>query len=313
LARAREEYRYTREYAIDTAAQQAGLSDEEREAAERAASGEPEDDGIEVVEVNADEQQRLMDLINNQRAEEQRIKEERVAAAEAELKAAQEEAARQEAAAAAAAEEARKAAEEKAQADALFALLEEQAASEPAASRRRLEDRPDPLTMPFCMGEFVQGIFAQDCQDFARAQKEAKDEAAAAADAAQKAAEAEKKAAEDAAAAAEDAKFSAFTDPVNTGGTSVADSIKEIEEQIVIKKMEKNREKDEKKLAAINKTLGELKFSLGLMEQTLADAKAAEREANPELAAQEELAKEIALQKKEEAERLPDDQRNELI
>jgi hypothetical protein len=46
LARAREEYRWTKEYALDTAAQQAGLTDEERAAAERAASGEPEDDGI---------------------------------------------------------------------------------------------------------------------------------------------------------------------------------------------------------------------------------------------------------------------------
>jgi hypothetical protein len=52
LARAREEYRWTKDYAIETGPTQVGLTDEEKAAAERAASGEPEDDGIVVVEVD---------------------------------------------------------------------------------------------------------------------------------------------------------------------------------------------------------------------------------------------------------------------
>lgn len=49
------------------------------------------------------------------------------------------------------------------------------------------------------------------------------------------------------------------------------------------------------------------------MQESLEAAKAAEREANPELAAQEEAAREIAAARKEAAERLPDEERNDLI
>ena len=49
------------------------------------------------------------------------------------------------------------------------------------------------------------------------------------------------------------------------------------------------------------------------MEESLAAAKAAERENNPELAAQEDAAREIAAARKEAAERLPDEERNDLI
>jgi len=49
------------------------------------------------------------------------------------------------------------------------------------------------------------------------------------------------------------------------------------------------------------------------MEESLAAAKAAERERNPELAAQEDAAREIAAARKEAAERLPDEERNDLI
>lgn len=55
LARAREEYRWTSEYAIDTGAEQVGLSDEEREAAERAASGEAEEEEVQGEAPDADE------------------------------------------------------------------------------------------------------------------------------------------------------------------------------------------------------------------------------------------------------------------
>jgi hypothetical protein len=50
LARAREEYRWSKEYALDTGAQQVGLTPEEKEAAERAASGEAEE--VEAEEPN---------------------------------------------------------------------------------------------------------------------------------------------------------------------------------------------------------------------------------------------------------------------
>jgi hypothetical protein len=84
----------------------------------------------------------------------------------------------------AAAAAAEKANQDAAAADALMALLaaqeESQAAEEPAPSRRRLqeaEERPDPLTMPFCSNEFINGIFNQDCMDFARAKKKETDDA----------------------------------------------------------------------------------------------------------------------------------------
>jgi hypothetical protein len=51
LARAREEYRFTKQYSVDTAASQAGATPEEIAAAEREASG---DDGIEEVAIDAD-------------------------------------------------------------------------------------------------------------------------------------------------------------------------------------------------------------------------------------------------------------------
>jgi len=59
----------------------------------------------------------------------------------------------------------------------LFALLEAQESSGDGAGRRRLQERPDPLDMGFCMNEFMNGTFNQDCIDFARAQKAAADQA----------------------------------------------------------------------------------------------------------------------------------------
>lgn len=69
----------------------------------------------------------------------------------------------------------------------------------------------------------MNGTFETDCVDFAKAQKAAKDQAAADAAAAQKAAEEEAKAAEEAAAAAEDSVTEAWTAPVQTSGNSLED------------------------------------------------------------------------------------------
>jgi hypothetical protein len=156
LARAREEYRYTKEYAIDTAAQQEGATPEEIAAAERAASGEV-DDGIEEVAIDTAVAEELERQIAEQRAEEQRIRLEAVAKAEEELAAAQAEADRLAAEEAAAAEAAAAAAAEKEQADALFALIEAQQASsgDAASSRRRLEDGERVLSADLCTSEFT--------------------------------------------------------------------------------------------------------------------------------------------------------------
>lgn len=123
LARAREHYRWTKEYALETAAEQAGATPEEIAAAQRAASGEPEP--LPVVEIDQDLAAQLEAEIAAQRAEEQRIKLAKVEAAQAELDAANAEAERlakeqaeKEAAAAAAAAE-------KEKADALYALIQE--------------------------------------------------------------------------------------------------------------------------------------------------------------------------------------------
>jgi len=94
LARAREEYRWTKEYAIDTGADQVGLSDEEREAAEKAASGE-----AEVVEVVAEapkkeDADRIQKALEEQRAKEQAAREEAIRIAEEESAAAAAESAR---------------------------------------------------------------------------------------------------------------------------------------------------------------------------------------------------------------------------
>jgi len=94
LARAREEYRWTKEYAISTAPDQAGLTDEERAAAERAAAGEPEDDGIVEEAPNDVLAAQLEADIERQRAKEAELRAEAVAAAEAELQRTAEEAAR---------------------------------------------------------------------------------------------------------------------------------------------------------------------------------------------------------------------------
>lgn len=248
LARARTEYQFTKNYAVRTAADQAGLTPEEKEAAERAASGEPEDDGIEEVPVDPEEEARLIKAIEDQRAEEQRIKQELVDQAKAELEAAQEEQRRQEEAAAEAAEAARLAEEEKKQADALFALLEGQPAADDAApadgGRRRLEDRPNPLTLNFCMGEFVNLTFNEDCIEFAKAEKAAKDQAAEEAANAQREAEEAKKAADEAANSAEDGVTDAWTTEVSTGGPSVAEQIEDIEKKLAIERLALAKDKD---------------------------------------------------------------------
>lgn len=70
LARAREEYRWTKEYAIDTGADQVGLTPEEKEAAEKAASGESQEEEV-VAEPPSQEQ---ADILQKQ-IEEQRAKE----------------------------------------------------------------------------------------------------------------------------------------------------------------------------------------------------------------------------------------------
>jgi len=89
LARAYEEYRWTKQYAADTYVEQVGLSEEERAEIQRQQEAEASgDDGIAVVEVDPEAAAALEAEIAAQRAEEQRIKQELVAAAEAELLAA---------------------------------------------------------------------------------------------------------------------------------------------------------------------------------------------------------------------------------
>jgi hypothetical protein len=88
------------------------LSDEDREAAERAASGEPEDDGIVAEAPNAEQAADLQRQIEEQRALEQKLRKEAVEAAEAAAEAQAAEAARLEEEKAAAAAAAAKAEEE---------------------------------------------------------------------------------------------------------------------------------------------------------------------------------------------------------
>jgi hypothetical protein len=82
LARAYEEYRWTRQYAEDTGADQVGLSQEEKDAIiaaqELAASG---DDGVAVVEVDPEAAADLQRQIDEQRRLEQEAKAKLVAAA----------------------------------------------------------------------------------------------------------------------------------------------------------------------------------------------------------------------------------------
>lgn len=94
MAWAREEYRWTSVYATDTAAEQAGLTEEERAEAERVASGEAPDDGVEEKPPDADLAARLQAQIEEQRAAEQELRAQAVAAAEAEAEAKRLEAAR---------------------------------------------------------------------------------------------------------------------------------------------------------------------------------------------------------------------------
>jgi hypothetical protein len=126
LARAREEYRWTKEYAVDTGADQVGLNEEERAAAERAASGEEEE--AEAAPPNENMQAILEKQIADQRALEEAERAEAIRIAEEESAAAEAAAAEQEAQRAAAEAAAKKASDEAAQADALMALLEAQEA-----------------------------------------------------------------------------------------------------------------------------------------------------------------------------------------
>jgi len=63
----------------------------------------------------------------------------------------------------------------------------------------------------------------------------------------------------------------------------------------------------------LRRVVGTLKTELKLMEKALQDAKDLERENNPALAAAEKEAQDRAKRLKEQAERLPDDVRQELI
>jgi hypothetical protein len=87
LAKARETYTWSKDYAINTLVDQVGLSEEEKAAAQKAASGEVQEDAIEAVAVSADEEAKLKKQIADQRALEQKLKKEKVAKAEAALKA----------------------------------------------------------------------------------------------------------------------------------------------------------------------------------------------------------------------------------
>jgi hypothetical protein len=181
LARAKENYRYTKQYAVATAAAQEGATPEEIAAAQREASGEagkaPE------VEIDVSAAQALEEKIKAQRAEEQRLKLELVNKAKAELETAQREAARLEKERQDAAEAAAKADEAKKQSDALIALMQQagaggnaggdsgaeqpaQPAGTPESTRRRLADdvpREKPLDMATCSQEFTTGVFKTDC------------------------------------------------------------------------------------------------------------------------------------------------------
>jgi uncharacterized damage-inducible protein DinB len=95
-------------------------------------------------------------------------------------------------------------------------------------NRRRLDDARE-MSMDFCMGEFLNGVFNQDCIDFARAEKAAKDEAAAEAARLQAEAEAAAKAAEEAKAAAENAILDAWTEKIDTGLPTPEEEIAAIE------------------------------------------------------------------------------------
>jgi hypothetical protein len=300
LARVREEYRWTKEYALDTGADQVGLSDEEREAAEKAASGESQEEEVQGTEPNADDAARLQKQIEDQRAAEQAAREEAVRIAEEEAAAAAAEAKRLEEEKAAAAAAAEKAKKEQEQADALMALLNAQddaaASDAPANTRRRLQARE--LSMDFCFGEFSQGIFEQDCRDYAKAQAAEKKAAAEAAANAQKKAEEDAKAAADAAAAKENEIINAATKPiVIEGAVSVEDRINAAAEKLMGLKIAKA---DPKLIAAAQ---GELDF----MQAKLDEAKAAEKEANPALAAKIAEMEEIRERQKEEASKLPTD------
>lgn len=86
--------------------------------------------------------------------------------------------------------------------------------------------------MTFCMGEFLQGIFNQDCRDFAVANQQAKE--AAAKEAAEKQAEAERKAKEaaDDEKAAQDAILNAWTEEIDTGLPTPEEEIAALEKRL---------------------------------------------------------------------------------
>lgn len=117
----------------------------------------------------------------------------------------------------------------------LAAQEESQAAEEPAPSRRRLEERPVPLTMPFCSNEFINGTFNQDCMDFARAKKKETDDAKKAAqeEADRIAAEAEA-AAKEAAAKADSVNDALTKEIVIEGAVSVEDQINDAKKQVFL-------------------------------------------------------------------------------
>ena len=86
LAKERAEYLFTKKYAVSTAAQQAGLTPEEKAAAEKAASGAPKQ-LVKKVAIDPKEADDLKAQLEKQRAEEQRLREEAVKKANEELEA----------------------------------------------------------------------------------------------------------------------------------------------------------------------------------------------------------------------------------
>lgn len=149
----------------------------------------------------------------------------------------------------------------------------------------------------------------QPCREFAAAKKQQADAAAEKAIADAAAADEASKKADNEAAAAENGVTDAYTAKVETDGPSVEDIIKakKMEYQLLLLQLGKDKENAELQTKA-----GTLKREIEIMEKELADAKKAEREANPAAAAAEDRAVAKAERQREEAQRLPLEDENAI-
>jgi len=233
-ARQREEYRYTKNYALKTAENQVGLTAAEKQKAKDAASGKKKI-VVKAVKLDAAQAAALKKQIQDARKEEQKKRISLVNTAAADLKKAQDALTKKKQAQTDAATAAKQAVANKKQADALYALIPDANKTAAKTARRQLQINfttttkgGKTVTMDICTkvlsGTAVTGVTKDDCYTYGKGVEADAKQKDTDAKATQDAAIKERKKAQKDQTDKENKEILAFTDQIPASGSSTASS-----------------------------------------------------------------------------------------